>query len=311
MKFSITILVYNLFLISHTLQTLQKNYFAEPKSCMKKPRRTSYIEYERYYDTKTKASTLKEKNYCFLLKQKADQQGSKLPFRNLHWIAPYLVEKILPNNSYIVRKLNTNTTRNLHRFRLRSYNPEKPPDDNYWEAQWQIADNIVTRQDDLCTLEWEAEFGGHLFDKSIFYANLNAVVLVEFYTHGPSYVIVPRSDFHEPSDVQNRETCSSFDPSFVYPSIPNLHGQSQNVKTTTDVKYNDRSTRAPESDTILETAYEPMQQPPLRWNGNPSTLESIDPTTEIILQNEPSHSRGGKYNLNANPNPNYSEIYRY
>ena len=46
----------------------------------------------------------------------------------------------------------------------------------------------------------------------------------------------------------------------------------------------------PEPSTDTETAYEPMQQPPSRQSDNPSTLEINDPTTEIIPQDEPSHS---------------------
>ena len=109
----------------------------------------SYIKYKRYYDKKAKASPLKEKDYCFILQPKADHQGSKIPFRDFRWIGPYIVEKVLPNNNYIVRKLNTNKTQILHRIRLRKHNPEKPPEDNYSEAQWQTDDNIVVPQDDL------------------------------------------------------------------------------------------------------------------------------------------------------------------
>ena len=54
-----------------------------------------------------------------------------------------------------------------------------------------------------------------------------------------------------------------------------------------------------------------MAQPPLGHSDNPSTFEINDPTAENIPQTELSHSRGGKYNLRPNPNPNYSEIYRY
>ena len=118
----------------------------------------SYIKYKRYYDKKAKASPSKEKNYCFILQPKADHQGSKIPFRDFRSIGPYLVEKVLPNNNYIVRKLNTNKTQTLHRIRLRKYNPEKPPEDNYQEAKWQIDDSIVVPQDDLYTIAWEAEF---------------------------------------------------------------------------------------------------------------------------------------------------------
>ena len=84
----------------------------------------SYIKYKRYYDKKAKASPLKEKDYCFILQPKADHQGSKIPFHDFRWIGPYVVEKVLPNNNYIVRKLNTNKTKILHRIRLRKYNPK-------------------------------------------------------------------------------------------------------------------------------------------------------------------------------------------
>ena len=90
----------------------------------------SYIKCKNYYDKKAKASPLNEKDYCFIVQPKADHQGSQIPFRDFHWIGPYLVEKVLPNNNYIVRKLKTNKTQMLHRNRLRNYNPEKPPEDN-------------------------------------------------------------------------------------------------------------------------------------------------------------------------------------
>ena len=54
-----------------------------------------------------------------------------------------------------------------------------------------------------------------------------------------------------------------------------------------------------------------MPQPPLRQSNAPSMVEINDPTSEIFAQKEPSHSRGGKYNLRPSPNPNYSEKYRY
>ena len=166
----------------------------------------SFIRYKRYYDKKAKASPLEEKDYCFILQPKADHQGSKIPFREFRWIGPYLVEKVLPNKNYIVRKLNTNKTLILHRIRPRKFNPEKPPEDNYQEAQWQIDDNIVVPQDDLYTIAWEAEFGGHLFDIPIIYTDPNAIDFDEIYTQGPDTVFVPRSYFQDSSNGQNRET---------------------------------------------------------------------------------------------------------
>ena len=90
-----------------------------------------------------------------------------------------------------------------------------------------------------------------------------------------------------------------------------MNGQSQDIETTTDLTHNNNSKQTPEPSTDTETKYEPMPQPPLKQSDTPEAPDINDPTTEIIPQNELSHSRGGRYNLCPNPNPNYSEIYRY
>ena len=212
----------------------------------------SYIKYKKYYDKNAKASPLKEKDYCFILQPKADHQGSKIPFRDLRWIRRYLVEKILPNNNYIVRKLNTNKTQILHRFRLRKYNPEKPPEDNHQETQWQVDDNIVVPQDDLYTIAWEAEFGGHLFDIPIICTDPNAIDFDDSHTQGPDTVIVPRSYFHDSSNGQSRETCPISDPSVPQTPNPKLNGQSKDIETTTDLTQNDNAKHIYESITDAE-----------------------------------------------------------
>ena len=142
---------------------------------------------------KSKSFAVKKRDYCYILQPKADHQRSKVPFSDFRWIGPYLVEKFLPTNKYIVRKLNTNKTQILHRIRLRIFNLEKPPEDNHQEAQWQIDDNIIVPQDDLYTLAWEAEFAGHLLDIPITYTDPSAIHFDENYTAGPDTVIVPCS----------------------------------------------------------------------------------------------------------------------
>ena len=258
-----------------------------------------------------KSFTLKGKGLLFILQPKADHQGSKILFRDFRWIGPYLVEKVLPNKNYTVRKLNTNKTQILHRILFRKYNPEKPPEDNSQETQWQIDDNIVFLQDDVYTIAREGDFGGHLFDIPIIYTDPNAIDFDESYTRGPDTAIVPRSYFHDSSNGQNRETCPTFDPTVLQPSNPKLHGQSQEIETTTDLAHNDSSKQTSDPSMDTETAYEPMHQSSSKQSDHPSTLEINDPTTETIPRNKPSHPRGGKKILCPNPNPNYSEISRY
>ena len=78
----------------------------------------SYIKYKEHYDRKAKAAPLKENDYGFVLQLKADHQGSKIPFRDYRWVGPFIVQKVLSNENYIVRRLNTNKTQILHRIRL-------------------------------------------------------------------------------------------------------------------------------------------------------------------------------------------------
>ena len=78
----------------------------------------SYLEYKEYYDRKAKAAPLQERDYCFVLPPKADSQGSKIPFRDFRWTGPFVVQKVLSNNNYIVCHLNTNKTQILHWIRL-------------------------------------------------------------------------------------------------------------------------------------------------------------------------------------------------
>ena len=210
-----------------------------------------------------------------------------------------------------MRKLNTNKTQTLHRIRLPKYNPEKPPEDNYQGIQWQVDDNIVVPQDDLYTISWEAEFGGHLFDIPIIYTDPNAIDFDDSHTQGPDTVIVPRSYFDDSNNGQNRETCPISDPPVPQISTPKSNGQSQDIETTIDLSHHESSKRTSEPSTDTKTTCTPVTQPPLRESDTSSTLHINNPTAEDIHKKESNFSRGGKYNLRPNPNPDYSEIHRY
>ena len=124
----------------------------------------SYFKYKEYYDRKTKATPLQEKDYCFVLQPKADSQGSKIPLRVFRWIGPFIVQKVLPNNNYIGLRSNTNKTQILHRIRLKKFVPNTPLEDKYTEEKLQPNDEIIIPQDDLYTIAWEADFEYELFE---------------------------------------------------------------------------------------------------------------------------------------------------
>ena len=83
----------------------------------------AYIKYKAYYDRKTIASKLKPADYVYILQPKADHQGSKIPFRNFRRIGLYIIEKLLPNKNFLVRKICALKMQVLHRLRLTIHTP--------------------------------------------------------------------------------------------------------------------------------------------------------------------------------------------
>ena len=86
----------------------------------------AYINYKAYYDKKTNASKLKQTDYVCILQRKADHEVSKIPFTDFRWIGPYIIEKLLPNNNYLIRKIGSNKTEILHQMTLRQLKPRQP-----------------------------------------------------------------------------------------------------------------------------------------------------------------------------------------
>ena len=133
----------------------------------------AYTKYKTYYDRKANASKLKKADYVFILQPKADHKGSKIPFTDFGWIGPYIIEKVLPNNNNLVRKVGTNKTQILHRMRLRQFTTRQPLSDiPATQREWQLDTEVVITHDDLYTRAWECEYDEPIFDSD--YNNLAA-----------------------------------------------------------------------------------------------------------------------------------------
>ena len=125
----------------------------------------AYIKYKAYYDKKANASKLKEADYVYILQPKADHQGSKIPFTEFRWVGPYIVEKVLPNNNYLVRKIGTKKTQLLHRMRMRQFTPRQQPADITVKPQEYKSDPEVSLyHDDLYARAWEYDIEQPIFD---------------------------------------------------------------------------------------------------------------------------------------------------
>ena len=100
-----------------------------------------------------------------MLQLKTDHQGSKIPFTEYRWIGPYIIEKVLPNNKYLVGKIGTNQTQVLHRMRMRQFTPRQPPADIPIKPQEYKSDlEVSLHHDDLYARAWEYDFEQPIFD---------------------------------------------------------------------------------------------------------------------------------------------------
>ena len=90
------------------------------------------------------------------MEPKADHQGSKIPFTEFRWIGLYNIEKVLPNNNYLVRKIGTNKTQVLHRMKMRQFTPRQPPAHiRVKPHEYKPDPEVSLNHDDLYARAWE------------------------------------------------------------------------------------------------------------------------------------------------------------
>ena len=125
----------------------------------------AYIKYKAYYDKKANAPKLKEADYVYILQPKADHQGSKFPFTEFRGVGPYIIEKALPINNYLVRKIGKNKTQMLHRMRMRQFTARQPPADiTVKPHEYKSDPKVSLNHDDLYARAWEYDFEQPFFD---------------------------------------------------------------------------------------------------------------------------------------------------
>ena len=277
----------------------------------------SYLKYKDYYDRKAKAAPLKENDYCFVLQPKADSQASKIPFKEYRWIGPFVIQKVLSNDNYIVRRLNTNKTQILHRIRLKKFVPNAPLEDKYDGEKLQPDNEIVIPQDDLYTISWEVDFEYDLFEPRK--ENWTDVA-----TRRPTDAESTNTD-NDVTDGEsaNTESCSERTTRNYVTENERASNESYNERTTEyDVTEDEISPR--ENNSSDETS--PQNETPNRTENENDVTNDLKDTENVSNtgaditvpgisengnSNENSSPRGGKYNLRPNPTPNFTDEYRY
>ena len=177
----------------------------------------SYLKYKEYYDRQLRAAPLKEKDkerYCFVLQLKADHQGSKSPFRDYRWVGPFIVQKVLSKENYLVRRLNTNRTHLLYLIRLKKLVPNQSLEDSYREERLQPDEDIIFPQDDLYTITWKTNSGEQLATRCCHFIPSSLLNSEESITsnddandaheNGADYIITRDSPNDNPDTAQQR-----------------------------------------------------------------------------------------------------------
>ena len=248
----------------------------------------SYLKYKAYYDRKAKAAPLETTDYCYILNPKADTQATKIPFREFRWCGPYKVEKVLPNNNYIVRRLGTNKTQLLHRIRLRKFTPQAPLADIFVrETDWQKDDQMPIANDDLYAQSWNTNFGSNPFEDgpSEFTQDTEDVEYFPLQTPDDNRPPSPGSSKNKEGSPVEQTT----EPNQYYENLENEIPQHINEDNQNTQKTQEKQNGTPVDD---------IQKTP---ENSPNTP----------LQEQPINTRGEKYNLRPNPNPNFPDSYRY
>ena len=245
----------------------------------------SYLKYKAYYDRKAKAAPLETTDYCYILNPKADTQATKIPFREFRWCGPYKVEKVLPNNNYIVRRLGTNKTQLLHRIRLRKFTPQAPLADIFVrETDWQKDDQMPITNDDLYAQSWNTNFGSNPFDDGPSEYSLN--------TEDTEYIPIQMPEENRPPSPGSSKNSGGSPVEQTTEPVENHENE-----IPQQIIEDDQSTQKTQKDANNSIDDDTQKTP-----ENPQNTPS---------QEEPINTRGDRYNLRPNPNPNYSDTYRY
>ena len=186
------------------------------------------------------------------------------------------MERVLPNENYIVRKLNSNKTQILHRIRLRKYEPHTVLQDIRPEGNLQPDDEIIIPQDDLYVITWETNFG-------------------EFPDSDEKVTIPTRTSA---ADTSTGLADDASTPDEIFTDV-DLRSTEPHEKNDSDMPEQTRSDRM----------YEPIDDQQSSGGSDTIVPEVLDDENDMIVENE--SPRGGKYNLRPNHTPNFTDEYRY
>ena len=168
---------------------------------------------------------------------------------------------------------------------MRKCTPSAPLADNLVrERDWQKDDNIIVTHD-LYAHTWDANFVSNPFDTELFDNEQDDIQEYVPINHPPTL------------EISN----NSGGPPVEQTTVPNEETLTENAEK--DIDTNDNEEELQPNPTI------DAEKSPENTDENQVTIFSED-NDEVQKEKPPSNTRGEKYNLRQNPNPNFSDSYR-
>ena len=209
----------------------------------------------------------------------------------------------------------------MHRIRLKKFVPNQPLEDNFREQQLQPDEEIVIPQDDLYVITWETDFGEQLVTRG------NETIPTSM-PNGEQ----PNAPGANTNDVAENEA------DYIITSDETSYAD--NVARSRNERLNHDVTKKNEASEAASNDKSDWPNPAVSPKNQEKTLPNMDERpkndetpsersltnenspkggddiivpeiSESDARNESLSPRGGKYNLRPNPNPNYSEDFRY
>ena len=99
------------------------------------------------------------------MQPEAYHYGIKIRFTEFQWIGPYIIDKILQNNNYLVRKISISKGQVLHRMQLRQFTTRQTlPDVQITPQEWKSDPELSIKHADLYARAWECDYERPIFD---------------------------------------------------------------------------------------------------------------------------------------------------
>ena len=269
------------------------------------------------------------RHHSWLLFCTAAKSGSpriKDPVQRLSWVGPFIIQEVLPNENYIVRRLNTNKTQILHWNRPKKFVPNQLLEDSFLDERLQPDEEIVIPQDDIYTISWQTNFGDQLTTRG------NEPIPTNL-PNGKQ----PLTAEVNPNDAHENET--DYTITTDSPNDVSDAEQIQNERMKSDVTNRNEASEAiknENSDLPNSAVYHKNQEKSLPdLSGRQENEANFSKTKEIlpkktmhkslrkegmilscpkyrrVMMETNMNPRGERYNLRPNHVPNYSEDFRY